>query len=75
MIEVLDPGGNLKEYAGGQWVFSEKASFLEAKGFWLAFAESADDHMIKHVDLEYLGSFCESAGYRIHLEPGHPLCR
>jgi hypothetical protein len=42
---------------GDRGVFSQNASFFEAEISWPAVEGSADNHMIKHVDLQNPGSF------------------
>ncbi len=41
--------------------FSQKATFLEAEISWPAAEASADNHVIKHVDLQNPGFFAQLA--------------
>jgi hypothetical protein len=61
VIEGPQARGSSTGDGRGPTVFSEKAGFPEAEVSLLGVAGPAVDHMIKHADLEYLGSFCQSA--------------
>jgi hypothetical protein len=46
---------------GYNWPHSQDSGLLEAEVSLLGVAGPADDHVIRHFDLEYLGAFCQSA--------------